>query len=273
MKLEVQDLSFAYAPGAPVVRDVTFTLEAGETLYLMGPNGSGKTTLMMCVGGVRRPSAGSVLLNGTDLMAYTPTERARQIGIVPQIHVPAFAYTVREMVVMGRAPHLGLFGAPRRHDYAIADAALESVGMAAFRDRPYTELSGGERQLVMIARGLAQQSRILLLDEPDAHLDPKNQNRVLEIVTRLARDEGLAFIVASHAPNNALLYADRVLLLKEGRTLALGRALETLNAALLSTAYGLETEIIYGCDDNGGGQIPRAIVPRRQPRLKGNRQP
>lgn len=262
MKLDVQDLAFAYAPGAFVVDGVTFSLSAGETLYLMGPNGSGKTTLMSCIGGVRRPTRGRVLLDGADITALPPTRRARLIGLVPQIHVPAFAYTVREMVVMGRAPHLGLFGSPRREDYEIVDAALGNVGLWALRDRPYTELSGGERQLVMVARGLAQQSRILLLDEPDAHLDPKNQHHVLEIVAHLAAKERLAFIIASHAPNNALLYADRVLLLKEGRVLALGKTLETLTAPLLSQAYELETEIIY---DSGNGRAPRAIVPRRAP--------
>ncbi len=263
MKLEAQNVSFAYTPGSSAVQSVSFTLEAGEMLYLMGPNGSGKTTLLLCVSGIRRPTRGRVLLDGVDIRTYSSPERARRVGLVPQIHTPAFAYTVREMVVMGRAPYLGLFGAPRRRDYEIVDAALESVGLTSLCDRPYTELSGGERQLVMIARGLAQQSSVLLLDEPDAHLDPKNQHRVLEIVERLARAEGLAFIIASHAPNNALLYADRVLLLKQGRMMALGPAQETLNAALLSAAYDLETEVIYDCDD-GNGRIPRAIVPRRR---------
>jgi iron complex transport system ATP-binding protein len=152
--------------------------------------------------------------------------------------------------------------APRRADHAIADDALESIGLAHLADRPYTELSGGERQLVMVARGLAQQARLLLLDEPDAHLDPKNQHRVLELVVRLAR-QGLAFIVSSHAPNNALLYADRVLVMKQGRMLALGSAAEVLTAPLLSAAYDMDTEVIYG--ENGQSHVPRAILPRRTP--------
>jgi iron complex transport system ATP-binding protein len=261
VKLEAQDLSFAYVPETLALRDISFTLGENEILYVLGRNGSGKTTLLSCLSGVQRPTRGRVLLDGVDIRKHSPSERARQIGLVPQIHVPVFAYTVREMVLMGRAPHLGLFGSPRRADDAIADGALESVGLAHLRDRPYTEISGGERQLVMIARGLAQQSRILLLDEPDAHLDPKNQHLVLEIVVALARQQGLAFIISSHAPNNALFYADRVLLLKEGRTLALGETLATLTASLLSMAYDMETEVIYGSD--GGGHIPRAIVPRR----------
>ena len=268
--LEIQHVSYAYAPGAPVLHDVTFALAPGELLFLLGQNGSGKTTLLSCAGGVLRPTVGRVLLNGADIRAYAPAARARQIGLVPQIHIPAFAYTAHEMVVMGRAPHLGLLGSPGRRDDEIADAALEAVGLAALRDRAYTALSGGERQLVMIARGLAQQSRILLLDEPGAHLDPKNQHRVLEIVARLARDEGIAFIVASHAPNDALLYADRVLLLKGGRALALGDTLDILSDALLSAAYDIETEIIYAQSDeqNGDSRIPRAVVPRRTARRR-----
>ncbi len=263
MKLEVQNISFAYTPDMPVVRDVSFNLHAGEVLYLLGHNGSGKTTLLSCITGVLTPTRGQVILNGSDVRDYAPAARARHIGMVPQIHVPAFPYTVREMVIMGRAPHLGLFESPGKADYAIADAALDRCGMTAFRDRPYTELSGGERQMVMIARGLAQQSHILLLDEPDAHLDPKNQHRALEMVAQLARRENLAFIISSHAPNNALLYADRVLLLKAGQTLALGNTAETLTAPLLSTAYDMETEVIYTNGNKGNGRIPRAILPKR----------
>ncbi|MBN1287683.1 MAG: ABC transporter ATP-binding protein [Anaerolineae bacterium] len=263
MKLEVQNVSYAYTPGSPVLEDVSFTLHPGEILYLLGHNGSGKTTLLSCITGVFEPAHGQALLDGVNVRAYTPAERARRIGLVPQIHVPAFPYSVREMVVMGRAPHLGLFGSPGRHDYAIADDALARIGMARFADRPYTELSGGERQLVMVARGLAQQSRVLLLDEPDAHLDPKNQHAVLEMVVELARTQDLAFIISSHAPNNALLYADRVLLLKGGRTLALGGVVEVLTAPLLTTAYEMETEVIYDHLD-GNGAVPRAILPRRR---------
>ncbi len=262
MKLDVQNVAFAYRPDTPVVHEVSFRLAEGEVLYVLGHNGSGKTTLLSCISGVLRPTAGRVLLDGEDVRRYSPAERARRIGHVPQVHVPAFAYTAREMVLMGRAPHLSLFESPRRADHAIADDALASVGLGHLADRPYTELSGGERQLVMVARGLAQQSRLLLLDEPDAHLDPKNQHRVLELVVGLAR-QGLAFIVSSHAPNNALLYADRVLVMKQGRMLALGSAAEVLTAPLLSAAYDMDTEVIYG--ENGQSHIPRAILPRRTP--------
>jgi len=157
---------------------------------------------------------------------------------------------------MGRAPHLGLFAAPSRADYEIAEAALESVGLADYRERPYTQLSGGERQLVLIARGLAQQCRILLMDEPDAHLDLNNQQRVMERVVRLAAN-GLAFIITSHVPNNALNYADRVLLMKRGAALACGAPADILTEQLLSAAYELPIDVIRD------GELPRAILPRR----------
>ncbi len=260
MQLEARNVGYAYTPNVPVLRDISFKLEPGKILYVLGRNGSGKTTLLSCLAGILKPARGQVLLGGVDIHKYSPGERARRVGLIPQMHVPAFAYTVREMVLMGRAPHLGLFGSPSRADYQVAEQALDSVGLTPLRDRPYTELSGGERQLVMIARGLAQRCQILLMDEPDAHLDPNNQHRVMEIVAQLA-GQGLSFVVSSHAPNNALIYADRVLLLKEGRTTALGTAEETLTEPLLSTTYGMGTEVIYGSED--GSHIPRAILPRR----------
>ncbi len=259
--LEATDITHAYTPGLPVLRGISLRLERGTILYLLGRNGCGKTTLMQCLSGVLKPDGGAVTLDGQDILSYTPTERAQHIGLIPQLHTPAFAYTVREMILMGRAPHLGLFGAPGKTDYAIADDALASVGLAHYRDRPYTQLSGGERQLVLIARGLAQKCRILLMDEPDAHLDLNNQQRVMEIVQQLAA-EGLSFIVTSHVPNNALVYAHRVLLMKAGRVLSSGEPAQTLTDALLSDAYEIDTEVIY--ETMGDTRVARAILPRKR---------
>jgi iron complex transport system ATP-binding protein len=260
MHLEARQVSYAYVPGQPVLHNISLKLEAGETLYLLGRNGSGKTTLLSCLAGLFRPDSGQVLLDGKDIHLYPPGERARRVGLIPQIHTPAFAYSVREMVVMGRTPHLGLFGSPSRADYRIADEALEQVGLSDLQERPYTEVSGGERQLVLIARGLAQKCDILLMDEPSAHLDLSNQHRVLEVVDQLAR-QGLSFIISSHAPNNALSYADRVLLLKQGNIMAYGPPQETLTESSLSSAYGMQTEVFY--EQVNGKDTPRAILPRR----------
>ncbi len=259
--LEASDITHAYTAGVPVLRGISLTLEPGTILYLLGRNGCGKTTLMQCLSGALKPTSGQIALDGRDIHTYTSTERAQRIGLIPQLHTPAFAYTVREMILMGRAPHLGLFGTPSKADYVVADDALASVGLAHYRDRPYTQLSGGERQLVLIARGLAQQCRVLLMDEPDSHLDLNNQQRVMEIVARLAA-EGLSFIVTSHVPNNALTYAHRVLLMKAGRALSYGDPAYTLTELLLSEAYDMETEVIY--ETAGGSRTARAILPKRR---------
>lgn len=247
------------------MQEVSVEVAAGEVVFLLGHNGSGKSSLLGCLAGVQRPSAGSVLLDGADVHAMDPAARARRLGMIPQLHVAAFAYGVLDVVLMGRAPHLGTFAAPGPEDEAIALDALALVGLAGFRDRRYTELSGGERQLVMVARGLAQRCDVLLMDEPDAHLDPRNQFRVLEVVSDLARHRGLAVVVASHHPNSALMFADRVTLLRHGRTLAAGPVAETLTEARLSAAYGMPTEVVTKVV--AGRRVPRAILPRRIDRV------
>lgn len=263
MMLEARDVSFAYDPNALVLHRISVEIAMGEVLFLLGRNGCGKTTLMRCLAGILHPDTGSVLLDRQNIQAIPPSERARRVGLIPQIHTPAFAYTVHDIVLMGRAPHLGLFGKPGKADHAAADEALERVGMIEFRHRPYTQLSGGQRQMVMIARGLAQQCAILLMDEPDAHLDPRNQHHVMGIVCRLVQ-EHLTFVISSHTPNHALAYANRVLLLQNGRALALGASSETLTEPLLSAAYEMDTEIIY--QERDGQPVPRAIVYRQNGR-------
>jgi iron complex transport system ATP-binding protein len=260
MTLTAEHIHYAYDSDQPVLHDISLSLGGGEILYLLGRNGSGKTTLLSCLSGVLEPAQGRIQIAGVDLAALRPIERARRIGLIPQIHLPGFAYSVRQMVLMGRAPHLNLLAVPGEADRAIADDALASVGMSDYADRAYTDLSGGERQMVMIARGLTQQCDILLMDEPDAHLDPYNRHKVMAIVSRLAR-QGLSFIVSSHAPNNALLYAGQVLLLKRGRVMALGPTLDTLTAPLLSETYDMSLEVLY--DRQNGRQIPRAILTNR----------
>jgi len=260
MKLEARSIHFSYTPDKPVLHDVSFVLEPGELLFILGRNGSGKTTLLSCLNGIFTPTSGEVLLDGRSINRFRAEDRARRIGLIPQLHTPTFAYTVREMVLMGRSPHLGLFGAPGPKDQAVVDEALETVGLVDLQDRPYTQLSGGEQQLVLIARGLAQKCDILLMDEPSAHLDLSNQYQVLEMIDQLAR-KGLSFIISSHSPNNALAYARRVLLLQRGRVMAYGELEETLTEPLLSAAYGLKTEVIYKKEN--GTATPRAILPRR----------
>ena len=257
MRLEADHLNFAYLPDQSVLHDVSLEIGAGETLYILGRNGSGKTTLLSCLAGLIKPDGGQVLLDEQDIQSFSPAERAQKIGLIPQMHTPAFGYTVAEMVMMGRAPYLGWLGSPSKDDQGIVEEALAQVGLFELRNRPYTEISGGEQQLVLVARGLAQKCDLLLMDEPTAHLDLSNQHRVLEIVNQLS-DRGLSFIMCSHSPNNALAYADRVLLLTGGWVTAYGSPRETLTESLLSAVYGIRTEVLT----NGEGE-PVAVITQR----------
>jgi iron complex transport system ATP-binding protein len=255
--LEARSLSYSYQPDQPVLRNVSVAVEANSVVYLLGHNGCGKTTLLEILAGLRAPQAGGVWLDGASVHRMPPPKRAQHIGLVPQLHTPVFAYTVREVVLMGRTPYLNLFGTPGRPDYAIVDEAIETVGLTRLRDRSYTELSGGERQLALIARGLAQQTGVLLLDEPTAHLDPRNQRLVLETVSQLA-EQRISFVISSHNPNSALLYAHQVIVMKAGQVVTVGRPLDVLTEETLSQSYDMPVEVIYNQD-----HVARAIVPRR----------
>lgn len=255
MSLIGRDISYAYVPTQFVLFGVSLTLEPGEVLFLLGANGSGKTTLLECLCGVRFPQAGEILVDDVPLSFLSPRERAKRIAYVPQFPEAVFAYTVEEMVLFGRAPHVGPFSRPTKKDQEKAEKALELVGIYPLRKRPMTTLSGGERRLVLIARGLAQEAPYLLLDEPDAHLDPANQHRILSVVQDLAK-QGLGVVATTHNPNSALLYGRKVLLLRFGRTLAQGEPFAVLSPEILTEAYGIPFRIL------GDGSGMRAFIPR-----------
>jgi iron complex transport system ATP-binding protein len=258
--LEANNLDYSYLPERTVLHDVSLQLQYGETLFILGKNGCGKTTLLSCLAGILIPDNGYVSLEGNPLVSYSPVERARKISYIPQMHQPVFAYTVGQMVLMGRAPHLTWMGSPTDQDERIVEESLEQVGLSELVDRPFTKISGGEQQLTLIARGLAQRSQILLMDEPTAHLDLSNQHRVLEIVHQLGQ-QGLSFIIASHAPNDALAYADQALLLSGGWVIDYGDPQSVLTEQMLSSVYGIQTEVIY--QKENGSDIAKAVLPRR----------
>jgi len=258
MTLEARRISYAYAPGSDVIRQATVSLDEGRITFLLGSNGSGKTTLLECLAGLRMPRSGAVLLDGQDLRRLPPRLRARRIGLVPQMHEPTFSYTVAEVVLMGRAPHMGLFARPSAEDWRAVDVALEAVGLSGLRNRPYDRTSGGERQLALVARGLAQGAAYLLMDEPAAHLDPHHQADVFDAVSRLAAD-GFSVTIASHQPNNALLYGDRAAFLIDGAADLQGTPSEILTKATLRQAYGMDFEILYA--PGPSGPSAKAILP------------
>ena len=240
--LQVDDLAFGF-PGRTVGRGVSFRLDAGETLCVLGPNGGGKTTLFRTVLGLLEPHSGEIAIQGKPLRRLGRAEVARQIGYVPQGHSAYFAYSVREFVLMGRTAHLGSFASPGKKDLRVAGEALQSLGIAHLADKPVTEISGGERQLALVARALAQEPRILVLDEPTASLDFGNQVRVLERITALARS-GIAILFSSHDPDHAFLCAQRALLLAEGRILEIGAPREVIRPDTLERMYRVSVQVV-----------------------------
>ena len=242
MSLTVENMSFSYGKH-PVLHELTFTAEAGELLAILGPNGVGKTTLFKCVMGQERKYSGRIAADGADLAALTPRERAHRVAAIPQAHPLSFRYSAFDMVLMGTSHTLSPFNLPGEKERAAARTAMERVNISHLAERPFDHLSGGEQQLVFIARALAQQAKILLMDEPTASLDYGNRLLVLQVARDLAR-EGYTVLLSTHDPQHALWFADRALALKEGQALAFGVPEEVLNAALLETLYGRRIELI-----------------------------
>jgi iron complex transport system ATP-binding protein len=240
--LQVDSLAFGF-PGRTVGRDVSFALAAGEAMCVLGPNGGGKTTLFRTILGLLEPHGGNILLDGASVASLSRREIARRIGYVPQGHSAYFAFTVRDFVLMGRTAHLGAFSVPGRKDREITQRVLQSLGIGELADRPVTEISGGERQLALVARALAQEPRLLVLDEPTASLDFGNQVRVLEKISALAAT-GISILFSSHDPDHAFLCADRALLLAQGRTLEIGAPAAVIRADTLERLYGVTVEVL-----------------------------
>ncbi len=242
--LALQALSFAYAPGAPqVLSDVTIDIPAGSITAILGPNGSGKTTLLRLALGLLSPSSGAIHVAGRPQREWSRRELSRRVGLVPQDELVAFDLSVLEFVLMGRAPFLGLLEMPGEDDRDRARQALATVGIASLERRVVPELSGGERQLVTIARALVQESEILLSDEPTAHLDLANTRRVLDVMRALGRD-GRTLVFTTHDPNLATAIADHVVLLRDGRVLAAAPTTEAITAERLGATYGVDVEIV-----------------------------
>lgn len=239
--LEARGLGYGY-PGRAVGRELNLALGAGEVLCVLGPNGGGKTTLFRTLLGLLEAQAGEVRLEGQALGGLPRAEVARRMGYVPQGHATQFAFTVRDVVLMGRTAHVGLFAAPGAADRAAADRAIAALGIGALAERVVTELSGGERQLAMIARALAQGARLLVLDEPTASLDFGNQVRVLREIRRLAA-EGYAVVFSTHDPGQAFLAASRVLLLAQGGALRHGAPEQVITTENLRQVYGIEVRV------------------------------
>jgi len=241
MKLDARDLAFGY-PGHSVGRDVSLTVEPGEVLCLLGPNGCGKTTLFKTLLGLLPPQGGSVEIDGMALSGMKRVDVARRIAYVPQAGAGIFPYSALDLVLMGRTAHRGLFAGPTREDRQIALRALDDLGIADLAARDVTRLSGGQRQLVLVARAVAQATPLIVMDEPTASLDFGNQVVVLSQVRRLA-ERGAGIVLSTHDPDHAFAVGKRVALMKDGAILAAGSPVEVLTPARLRTVYGVDVTI------------------------------
>ncbi len=235
--LEARGLSFAYREGRPVFTDVSFSLAAGETLTVLGPNGAGKSTLLDCLGGLLRPSAGEVLVAGEPLAGMGERRLSQILGYVSQLQEGSLAFPVRDYLVLGRAPHLGSLRTPSDEDYEAVEEAIARLGIERLAGKAMSQLSGGERQQVRIARILVQRPRVVMLDEPTNHLDYGNQVKVLETIARLADEEGMSVLLTTHTPDHAILLGGQAAILDRTGRLEVGPASRIVTEERLREIY------------------------------------
>lgn len=247
MSVIVKDLSFSYGEHQ-ILTDVSFTADSGEFLSILGPNGVGKSTLFRCVLGLLRDYTGSITVGGRDIRSLSVCDMSKRIAYIPQSSSSAFNYSVFDIVLMGTTAGLSTFRTPRKAEKERVEWALHKMGISHLSQRCFHRISGGERQLCMIARALVQRASVLLLDEPTASLDFGNQILVLSQIKALA-EEGYTVIQTTHDPQHTYMFSDRVLALKDGRVLTEGAPKDVLDKSLMSALYGLDVEVSSLFDD------------------------
>lgn len=240
--LEAESLAYGY-PQRLIGEGFTFRVAPGAVTCVLGPNGCGKTTLFRTVLGLLPPKGGAVRIGGRPIGDWSRGELAQAIGYVPQAHSGYFAFTVREIVLMGRTARLSFFGSPTRRDHLVAERVLRALGIEHLAERVYTQVSGGERQLALIGRALAQEPRFLVLDEPTANLDFGNQILVLEQIRSLAA-QGIGVLFSTHDPDQAFICADHVLMLRDGHIVCAGPPTEAITTGHLRQVYGVQVNVV-----------------------------
>ncbi len=240
--LRVHDLQFSYG-SSKILHGINFSVDRSIICGLLGPNASGKTTLLKCINGLLKSSGGYIEARGTYIDQLSRTEIARIMAVVPQQTNVVFAFTVLDIVVMGKAPSLGKTSSPGKKEYEGAEEVLENIDISHLAKRFFNQLSGGERQLVLLARALYQDPQILLLDEPTAHLDFKNQFMILDRVRQLTAEKNLATVITMHDPNLASRYCDQVIMLRNGILLQNGRCHSVMQAKNLEQVYDMEVRV------------------------------
>lgn len=242
MSIQVHNLSFAYSLHS-VLRDVSFRAEEGQLLAVLGPNGVGKTTLFRCILGLQPHYEGTICIDGIDAHTLASREVAHKIAYIPQTHGNAFSYSVQDMVLMGTTHQVSSMGVPKQKELDAANGALEQLGISHLTYHNFSKLSGGEQQLVLIARALAQNAKTLLMDEPTASLDYGNQSLVLRQVRKLA-DEGYTILLSTHNPQHAIWYADIAVALLDGTIAAFGAPNDVVDASLIERLYGVTVRMV-----------------------------
>lgn len=261
--ISIDSLSFAYPRHGHRLTDISLQIRQGEICCLLGPNGAGKTTLLRCLLKLLTPSAGSILVSGRNVAQLSSRQLARLVAYVPQNTSTPFPFTALDIAVMGRTPYIALSAEPSHGDHEIARAQLEELGIDHLADRQFTGLSGGERQLVLLARALVQGSPILVLDEPTSALDFGNEVLFLQIVSRLAA-AGKTILMTTHQPSHALNHASRAVLMRDGTVFADGPADEVVTSKLLSDLYGVQIRVASVEADEEGNPATRICVPALQ---------
>lgn len=243
--MEANSISFYHRQSdRPVIKDISFKAERGKITAILGPNGAGKTTLFKCISGLWKPQRGDILFEGKSIIGMSYSKRAKIIAVVPQEHEPPFPYSVFDVVLMGRAMHLGIFSSPSKKDFEKAMNAINLVGIEHLKEQPYTKISGGERQLTLIARAIAQDAPVMVLDEPTSHLDYRNQILVLKKIKEIIKEKQIIAIVTIHDPNLAMHFSDNTLMIKEGRIIADGETKIILNEENLKKLYDVNVALI-----------------------------
>ncbi len=241
--LVAENISFAYPSAGNLLTDISFSVDSGDVVCLLGPNGAGKTTLLRCLLGIAKIRTGSIRICGQEIQAISARELAAELAYVPQAAATVFPYRVLDIVVMGRTPHIDVTAVPGAHDYAIARESLAELGILHLADALFSRISGGERQLTLLARALTQRARLLIMDEPTASLDYGNQVRILRVIDKLAK-QGYSIIMTSHFPNHAFLLCNQVMIMKQGKIVAQGSPEAVVTETVLSDLYMTKVKVV-----------------------------
>lgn len=242
--IDVHNLFFSYDNKREILKNINFSVTKGKVISILGQNGSGKTTLLKCLNALLKPAKGHIYFNSKEISKMNRSDIAKHIAYVPQEHMNTFPYTVLDVVLLGRAPYIGLFSTPKQGDIERCKEILNAFGIGYLSQRIYTEISGGERKLCLVARALASSPEVLLLDEPTAHLDMKHQTEVLNTIKSLSRQNSLTVLMTLHDPNIALLVSDKVILLKEGSTIGQGGVKEMITKNYIEETYDCEVSLL-----------------------------